>query len=125
MARRSAQENEVMNLIKAQTTADQCPTWCTMRGSRDHSPIWHVSGGSSVIVDSRHSGRRDEVVDIHVAHYLADPDGPTISGDQVSGGVVELAHHMDGRYRVIRLSPARAKDLARLLNDAAVLAESP
>jgi hypothetical protein len=90
-----------------------CPAWCVMHGTPDHSAIWHVSESSLLTLPESEPLRR-ESVDVRAAQYLSDDSDGTAWEP-----AVELAHHVGNRYRVIHLTPAGARRVAELLSLAA------
>jgi hypothetical protein len=96
-----------------------CPAWCVKHGAPDHSPIWHASEGSRLDLPSSADSSFRESLEVRTARYPLDDSA---SSDWESA--VELAHHFEGRYRVIRLTPDTARRLTELLMRATELAES-
>ncbi|SFL29706.1 DUF6907 domain-containing protein [Geodermatophilus ruber] len=99
--------------------SSRCPAWCVMHGAPDHSAVWHISGGSLLNLAGPSEPQRRESVDVRAALYPAD-DADAASWEPA----VEVAHHLGGRYRVIRLTPAGARRVAELLTRAADHAEA-
>jgi hypothetical protein len=105
--------------MKLWTESPHCPAWCVMHGARDHSPLWHGSEGSRLDLPILPGAETAESVAVRTAPYPSDD-----SDDPRWEPVVELAHHVEGRYRVIGLTPPAARHLARLLSQATDQAES-
>jgi len=96
--------NEMANEIVS------CPTWCVMHGAAEHSPFWHGGVSRRFDVPASAGAGSSESVDVRAALYQCDD-----SDDRQWEAAVELEHHVDGRYRLIRLTPLSARHLARLL----------
>jgi hypothetical protein len=102
--------------MPSMTVTDHCPHWCT----RDHSAdacgtaFYHASETTSVTI-ARPGGRTvPERLDVQTAQYL--PDDPS---EPAWSPAVEIAVHTGGRYRLIGLTPEEARQLARILANAA------
>jgi hypothetical protein len=85
-----------------------CPHWC----ARDHQgdTFYHASETASVQVSGH--GR----LDVQAAQYLPDD-----SSESAWSPSVEITVHAGERYRLIGLTPAQARDLARMRTRAAGL----
>lgn len=105
--------------MKPWTESPHCPTWCVMHGAPDHSPLWHGSEGSRLDLPIPPGAGTAESVEVRTALYPSDD-----SDDARWEPAVELAHHVEGRYRVICLPPPAARRLAQLLSQATDQAES-
>jgi len=102
----------------ATTVTGQCPHWC----ARDHSAdacgtaFYHASETASVTISRPDGLTVPDRLDVQTAQYL--PDDP---GEPAWSPAVEIAVHAGGRYRLIGLTPAEARELAAQLARAAEL----
>jgi len=100
------------------TVTSHCPQWC----ARDHSAgacetaFYHASETTSVTISRPGDLAAPDRLDVQAAQYV--PDDP---GDPSSSATVEIAVHAGGRYRLIGLTPAEARELAGMLARAADL----
>ena len=104
--------------MPATTVTGQCPHWC----ARDHSAdaggtaFYHASETASVTISRPDGLAVPDRLDVQTAQYL--PDEP---GEPAWSPAVEIAVHAGGRYRLIGLTPAEARELAAQLAKAAEL----
>ena len=102
--------------MPSMTITDQCPHWC----ARDHSSdtcgpaFYHASETASVVISRPDGVAVPDRLDVQTAQYL--PDDP---GEPAWSPAVEIAVHAGGRYRLIDLTPAEARELAAVLARAA------
>ena len=100
------------------TITGRCPRWCT----RDHSTgtcetaFYHASETASVTISRPGDLGAPDRLEVQAAQYL--PDDPS---ELSSSPAVEIAVHVSGRYRLIGLTPAEARELAAMLVRAAGL----
>jgi hypothetical protein len=95
-----------------------CPAWCRLDHSGE-SPISHEGHANAVPV----AADGVQFLEVRTVQYVAEDSG---TDDLASGHVplVEIAHHVDGRYRLINLSSAQARALADALLGCADAANS-
>jgi hypothetical protein len=104
------------------TITSHCPRWC----ARDHShcacetAFYHASEATSVAISRPGDLAAPDRLDVQVAEYLLDEPG-----DPSSSAAVEIAVHAGGRYRLIGLTPAEARELAGMLATAADMLSVP
>ena len=104
------------------TVAVRCPRWC----ARDHSAaargtvFYHATEAASVTTSAPGDLAVPDRLEVQAAQYL--PDDP---GEPSSPPTVEIAVHAGGRYRLIGLTPAEARELAGMLVSAASLLSDP
>jgi hypothetical protein len=102
--------------MPSMTVTEQCPHWC----AQEHSPdtggtaFYHASETTSVTIARPGGLTVPDRLDVQTAQYL--PDDP---GEPAWSPSVEIAVHAGGRYRLIGLTSAEARELARLLASAA------
>lgn len=100
------------------TIVDHCPRWC----ARDHSgcTYYHASEQASVTISRPGDLAAPDRLEVQAAQYLTDEPG-----EPSSSPAVEIAVHAGGRYRLIGLTPAQARELAGMLVKAAGLLSVP
>jgi hypothetical protein len=76
--------------------------------------FYHASETSSVAISRPGVPAAPDRLEVEAAQYL--PEKP---GEQSSPPTVEIAVHVAGRYRLIGLTPAQARQLAAMLTSAA------
>lgn len=87
-----------------------CPSWCRL--IHDSSPVLaHESDTHQVTLGLPREGH-DEFLTVRTVEYLP-LDMPDIT--ESWGALVEIEHHVGGRYRVINLTPEDARKLAALV----------
>lgn len=91
----------------------QCPAWCVMHGSPDHSTLWHVSEGDGMPLSRSAEPTEHESFEVRAAHYVS--DDPADSWDPV----VEVALRIGNRTRIVQLTTHEARRAAELLGHAA------
>lgn len=102
--------------MRSGTMAGRCPRWC----ARDHSAdlggtlFYHASATSAVAIARPGAFAAPDRLEVEAAQYL--PENP---GEPSSPPTVEIAVHVAGRYRLIGLTPAEARELASALEQAA------
>jgi hypothetical protein len=102
--------------MRCVTVVGRCPRWC----ARDHSAdgggtvFYHASETSAIAVSRPGVPAAPDQLEVEAAQYL--PENP---GEPSSPPTVEIAVHVAGRYRLIGLSPAQARELAAMLTRAA------
>ena len=98
------------------TVTGNCPHWC----ARDHSAdtcgtaLYHASETASATISRPGDLAAPDWLEVQAAQYL--PEDP---GEPSPPPTVEIAVHVAGRYRLIGLSPAEARELAGMLVRAA------
>lgn len=91
-----------------------CPAWCVMQNVAWHAALWHVSESHMLDLGCAGDRLRREAMEVRAARYRADD-----SDQSTWVPAVELAHHVDNRYRVVHLTSQDARSLAALLTHAA------
>ena len=94
----------------------RCPRWCARNHSADTSgaAFYHASESLSVAVSRPGDPEMPDLLDVQAAQYL--PDDPA---EPAWPPAIEIAVHAAGRYRLIGLTPAQAREFARALARAA------
>lgn len=104
------------------TVTGNCPHWC----ARDHSAdtcgtaLYHASETTSATISRPGDLAAPDRLEVQAAQYL--PEDP---GEPSPAPTVEIAVHVAGRYRLIGLTPAEARELAGMLVSAASLLSDP
>ena len=90
----------------------RCPQWCARQHSADTSgaAFYHASESLSVTVPRPGDPQLPDLLAVQAAQYL--PDDPA---EPAWPPAIEIAVHAAGRYRLIGLTPAQARELARAL----------
>jgi Domain of unknown function (DUF6907) len=104
------------------TITDHCPRWCACDHSADASgtALYHTSVTTSVTIAQPGDLAAPDRLEVLAAQYPADDPG-----EPSSSPAVEIAVHAGGRYRLIGLTPAEARELAGMLVHAAALLSVP
>ena len=100
------------------TVTDHCPRWCAYDHDADASgtALYHTSETTSVTIARPGDLAAPDRLEVQAAQYLTeDPGVPS------SSPAVEIAVHVGGRYKLIGLTPAEARELAGVLVHAAGL----
>lgn len=100
------------------TVTDHCPRWCAHHHSADthRTAFYHASESTSVTISRPGDLTAPDRLEVQAAQYLTDEPG-----EPSSSPAVEIEVHVGGRYRLIGLTPAEARELAGLLVNAASL----
>jgi hypothetical protein len=98
-----------------------CPDWCGMTHC-DESLISHESCSIAVPVGRAENGM--ELLKVRTVQYVIEDSG-TDDAAYECVPFVEVAHHVEGRYKLINLSIVQARALARALLRGADAAENP
>jgi hypothetical protein len=104
------------------TVTVRCPRWCSRNHSADAcgTTFYHASETASVAISAPGDLAAPDRLEVQAAQYV--PDDP---GEPSSPSAVEIAVHAGGRYRLIGLTPAEARQLAGMLVSAAGLLSVP
>lgn len=89
------------------TRTAACPAWCCLDHSGD-SPISHETR-SAVVSVGGHDGM--QFLEVRTVQYATDDSGADALAAE-PGPFVEVAHHVNGRYRLINMSSVQARALA-------------
>ena len=96
----------------------QCPDWCAQ------DPVAHplfAHASESSVVGLRLGADATQYLEIRVVQCVPAHDEPETATVAEPGWspFIEVAHHSEGRYRVLNLSPDAARAAARLLWESA------
>lgn len=95
--------------MRHQEVLDPCPAWCISPHDRAGMPH---EGRTQRLAVNACSPSAEQWLEVRAVQYLP-LDEDLLEGDWAP--FVEIAHHADGRYRVVNVRPDDATDLARVL----------